>query len=76
MLLDIAGYGGSTNVASLLPAFESLNISATLPALKTSLLNSTALKSKRRKSSMASLRRLTHVPQFSTPPGDRTTSRT
>ena len=39
----IAGYRESTAVSSLLAAFESLNISATLPALHTPLLNSAAL---------------------------------
>ena len=39
----IAGYSESTAVSSLLAAFESLNISATLPALHTPLLNSAAL---------------------------------
>ncbi|KAF8524806.1 hypothetical protein BU17DRAFT_84312 [Hysterangium stoloniferum] len=43
VLLGISGYSGSTNVSSLLQAFESVNISATLPGLKTSLLNSASL---------------------------------
>ncbi|TFY72142.1 hypothetical protein EVG20_g865 [Dentipellis fragilis] len=42
LLLDvevmIAGYGESSNVASLLAAFETLNISANLPALTSNLL--------------------------------------
>jgi hypothetical protein len=42
--LSIAGYGQSTNVASLLQAFETLNISVILPGLNTSLLSSAALK--------------------------------
>jgi hypothetical protein len=41
--LDIAGFDGSTEVASLLKAFKSLNIPVTLPALKTRLLDSAAL---------------------------------
>ncbi|RDX40651.1 hypothetical protein OH76DRAFT_1365915 [Lentinus brumalis] len=40
----IAGYSKSTEVSSLLSAFESLNITATLPALKSQLLNSASLK--------------------------------
>jgi hypothetical protein len=40
--LNIAGYSGSTQVASLLQAFESLNISVTLPGLKTNLLSTAA----------------------------------
>ena len=39
----IAGYSQSTKVTSLLEAFKSLNIAATLPALKTKLLNSASL---------------------------------
>lgn len=42
--LSIAGYGQSTNVASLLQAFQSLNISVVLPGLNASLLSSAALK--------------------------------
>ncbi|KAH7926942.1 hypothetical protein BV22DRAFT_1007914 [Leucogyrophana mollusca] len=41
--LAISGYGGSTQVPSLLPAFESVNISATLPGLNSSLLSTGAL---------------------------------
>jgi hypothetical protein len=41
--LDIAGYDQSTNVASLLQAFETLNISVVLPGLNASLLSSAAL---------------------------------
>jgi hypothetical protein len=41
--LNIAGYSQSTNVASLLQAFETLNISVVLPGLNTSLLSSAAL---------------------------------
>ena len=41
--LTIAGYSSSSNVASLLQAFESLNISVVLPGLKTQLLSSAAL---------------------------------
>ncbi|KAF8586733.1 hypothetical protein K439DRAFT_1631457 [Ramaria rubella] len=44
VLLDIVGFSGSTNVQSLLQAFESLNISTTLPALTSSLLESSTLK--------------------------------
>ncbi|KAI8977823.1 hypothetical protein BD414DRAFT_466746 [Trametes punicea] len=39
----IAGYGNSTLVTSLLQAFEGLNISAVLPALKSKLLESASL---------------------------------
>lgn len=39
----ISGYDGSTNVASLLQAIESLGINATLPGLNTSLLQSASL---------------------------------
>ena len=42
--VSIAGYSQSTAIQSLLQAFESLNISATLPALKTNLLDSASLK--------------------------------
>ncbi|KAF8840051.1 hypothetical protein BDN67DRAFT_1054007 [Paxillus ammoniavirescens] len=41
--LAIAGFTGSTQVESLLPAFESVNITTTLPGLKSSLLSSGAL---------------------------------
>ncbi|KAH7888371.1 hypothetical protein F5I97DRAFT_2002257 [Phlebopus sp. FC_14] len=41
--LAIVGYSGSTQVDSLLPAFESLNLSVTLPGLNSSLLSSGAL---------------------------------
>jgi hypothetical protein len=41
--LSIAGYAQSTNVASLLQAFETLNISVVLPGLNSSLLSSAAL---------------------------------
>lgn len=44
--LAIAGFSGSTQVDSLLSAFESLNITATLPGLKSSLLSSGSLESK------------------------------
>ncbi|KAG2131418.1 uncharacterized protein EDB93DRAFT_1255529 [Suillus bovinus] len=37
--LNIVGYSGSTQVASLLQAFESMNITATLPGLNSSLLS-------------------------------------
>ncbi|KAG1896026.1 uncharacterized protein F5891DRAFT_1165745 [Suillus fuscotomentosus] len=37
--LNIVGYSGSTQVASLLEAFESMNITATLPGLNSSLLS-------------------------------------
>ncbi len=39
----IAGYSQSTEVISLLEAFKSLNINATLPALDAKLLNSASL---------------------------------
>ncbi|KII92866.1 hypothetical protein PLICRDRAFT_102438 [Plicaturopsis crispa FD-325 SS-3] len=42
--VGIAGYEKSTNITSLLHAFQTLNISAILPGLKQSLLDSTALK--------------------------------
>ncbi|KAF7298203.1 hypothetical protein HMN09_01042200 [Mycena chlorophos] len=42
--LNIAGYSGSTDVASLAAAMQSLNVTATLPALSTQLLESAALK--------------------------------
>ncbi|KAF5386260.1 hypothetical protein D9615_002421 [Tricholomella constricta] len=42
--LQIAGYDGSTKVASLAEAFKTLNIDVTLPGLKTSLLDTAALK--------------------------------
>ncbi|KAG1761975.1 hypothetical protein EDD22DRAFT_893760 [Suillus occidentalis] len=41
--LNIVGYSGSTQVASLLEAFESMNITATLPGLNSSLLSTGAL---------------------------------
>ncbi|KAG5646292.1 hypothetical protein DXG03_003889 [Asterophora parasitica] len=41
--LQIAGYDGSTKVVSLTEAFKTLNIDATLPGLKTSLLDTAAL---------------------------------
>ena len=43
-MLTIAGYSSSSDVASLLQAFESLNISVVLPGLQTQLLSSAALK--------------------------------
>jgi len=43
--LTIAGFDGSTQIASLLQAFESLSLNVTLPALKTNLLSSAALES-------------------------------
>ncbi|KAG5653629.1 hypothetical protein H0H81_011855 [Sphagnurus paluster] len=42
--LQIAGYDGSTKVASLVEAFKTLNIDVTLPGLKTSLLDTADLK--------------------------------
>lgn len=42
--LTISGFNGSTNVVSLAQAFEGLAINVTLPALKTNLLQSAALK--------------------------------
>jgi len=44
--IAIAGYESSTQVESLVPAFESLNITTILPGLNTSLLSSGALESK------------------------------
>lgn len=41
--LKIAGYSNSTDIASLLEAFESLNIDVVLPGLKTPLINTAAL---------------------------------
>ncbi|THH12496.1 hypothetical protein EW146_g7640 [Bondarzewia mesenterica] len=41
--IQITGYGGSTNVTSLLQAFETLKLEATLPALGTKLLDSASL---------------------------------
>ncbi|KAK7690332.1 hypothetical protein QCA50_006989 [Cerrena zonata] len=41
--LSIAGFDGSTGIASLVSAFETLNIDVTLPALKTNLLNTAVL---------------------------------
>jgi hypothetical protein len=45
--LSIAGYDGSTKIASLAEAFKTLKIDVTLPALKTNLLDSAALKGMR-----------------------------
>lgn len=42
--LVIAGFDGSTEMASLVDAFKSIDIQVTLPGLKTDLLNSAALK--------------------------------
>ncbi|KAF9529294.1 hypothetical protein CPB83DRAFT_790385 [Crepidotus variabilis] len=42
--LSISGYDGSTQVASLVEAFKALSLDVTLPALKSDLLNSAALK--------------------------------
>jgi hypothetical protein len=52
--LSIVGYSGSTQVASLLEAFESMNITATLPGLNSSLLSTGALESKPHYSSFPS----------------------
>jgi hypothetical protein len=41
--LSISGYDGSTQVASLINAFQTLDIDVTLPALTTSLLDTAAL---------------------------------
>ncbi|THV03542.1 hypothetical protein K435DRAFT_962414 [Dendrothele bispora CBS 962.96] len=41
--LSIAGFDGSTEIASLVSAFETLNIDVTLPSLKTNLLDTAAL---------------------------------
>ncbi|KAG1742190.1 hypothetical protein EDB19DRAFT_1702736 [Suillus lakei] len=41
--LNIVGYSGSTQVASLLEAFESMNITVTLPGLNSSLLSTGSL---------------------------------
>ena len=43
--LNIVGYSESTQVASLLEAFESVNITATLPGLNSSLLSTGSLES-------------------------------
>ena len=43
MEVAISGYSQSTGVASLLQAFESLNFTANLPALKSKLLQSASL---------------------------------
>lgn len=43
MNLSIAGYSGSTNVSSLSQAFNTLDIGAVLPGLKSSLLSSASL---------------------------------
>lgn len=43
VVLNIAGFNNSTQIAPLLLAFESLNITATLPALQTSLVKSASL---------------------------------
>ena len=43
--LTISGFDGSTKIASLVQAFESLALDVTLPALKTNLLNSATLES-------------------------------
>lgn len=42
--VQVRGYGASTEVASLLEAFEGLELSTNLPGLNTSLLNSASLK--------------------------------
>ena len=39
----IAGYSGSTKIASLQQAFETINMNATLPGMKTDLLTTAAL---------------------------------
>jgi hypothetical protein len=44
--LSIMGYSGSPQVIFLLEAFESMNITATLPGLNSSLLSTGALESK------------------------------
>lgn len=44
--LSISGFSGSTQVESLLYAFESLNITATLPGSKSSLLANGSLESR------------------------------
>ncbi|KAF8629168.1 hypothetical protein AX17_005753 [Amanita inopinata Kibby_2008] len=41
--LTISGFDGSTNIASLVEAFKTLNINVTLPGLKTNLLDTAAL---------------------------------
>jgi len=43
--LNIVGYSGSTQVPSLLEAFESMNITVTLPGLNSSLLSTGSLES-------------------------------
>lgn len=42
-LVMIAGYSGSTKIASLQQAFETINMNATLPGMKTDLLTTAAL---------------------------------
>lgn len=44
--LTISGFDGSTKVASLAEAFKTLAINVSLPALRTDLLQSAALKGK------------------------------
>lgn len=44
--IAITGFNGSTQVDSLLPAFERLNITTTLPGLKTGLLSGGSLESR------------------------------
>ena len=43
-VVQVRGYSGSTQVPSLLEAFEGLEISTTLPGLKEALLKAAALK--------------------------------
>lgn len=43
--LNIVGYSGSTQVPSLLEAFESMNITVMLPGLNSSLLSTGSLES-------------------------------
>jgi hypothetical protein len=42
-VMTIRGYDGSTTIQSLLPAFKSMNIAATLPGMQEKLLNSAKL---------------------------------
>ncbi len=43
--LSIVGYNGSTEIASLSEAFQTLDIGVVLPGLNTTLLNQAALES-------------------------------
>jgi len=45
-LITIAGYSGSTKIAPLLQAFETISLNVTLPGLKSDLLSTAALSGK------------------------------